>query len=232
MYPVLNQITVPVLRADQCDKLLWRTHDGLFKEFSPREAWQSIREHGNETEWCHLVWSAYGIAIHLWLVMRKRLKTQDILRQWDVGNDVDLSLLRCPLCKAQPDSHEHLFFECSYSSNVWQMVLKMADIVGISSMWDDILAWLLPRSKSKSVTSIVGRLILAASSYFIWRERNSRIHGKGDQQAEQVSKYIIDAVRLKLASIKFKKNLVGWKGMMRMGKRINSFVCVTQRMET
>ena len=67
------------------------------------------------------------------------------------------------------------------------------------------MLWLLPLSKSKTVTSIVGRLIVAATSYFLWRERNDRIHVKGDKKVEQVSKYVAD-VRLKLASIKFKKN--------------------------
>ncbi|GJY74124.1 hypothetical protein Tco_0478555 [Tanacetum coccineum] len=58
----------------------------------------------------------------------------------------------------------------------------------------------------KTATSIVGRLIAAATSYFLWCERNDRIHGKGDKKVEQVSKYVADSVRLKPASIKFKKN--------------------------
>ncbi|GJS40164.1 hypothetical protein Tco_0565207 [Tanacetum coccineum] len=122
------------------------------------------------------------------------------------GNDVDLSSLRCLLCKSQQDSHEHLFFECAYSSSVWQNVLNVAGISGVSSQWDDIMLWLLPISKSNTVISIVGRLIVAATSYFLWRERNDRIHGKGDKKVEQVSKYVESSVRLKLASIKFKKN--------------------------
>ncbi|GJR79212.1 reverse transcriptase domain, reverse transcriptase zinc-binding domain protein [Tanacetum coccineum] len=130
-YPTLNLINVPILNAQQVDKLQWKAYDGSLKDFSCREVWFTIRERGSETEWYYLVWSPYGIprhAIHLWLVMKKRLKTQDRLRQWDVGNDVDLSLLRCPLCKSQQDSHEHLFFECAYSSSVWQNVLNVAGI--------------------------------------------------------------------------------------------------------
>ncbi|GJR86802.1 hypothetical protein Tco_0210813 [Tanacetum coccineum] len=69
-------------------------------------------------------------------------------------------------------------------------VLNVAGIPGVSSQWDDIMLWLLPISKSKTVISIVGRLIVAATSYFLWRERNDRIHGKGDKKVEQVSKYV------------------------------------------
>nr|GEW21080.1 putative reverse transcriptase domain, reverse transcriptase zinc-binding domain protein [Tanacetum cinerariifolium]GEW21164.1 putative reverse transcriptase domain, reverse transcriptase zinc-binding domain protein [Tanacetum cinerariifolium] len=57
----------------------------------------------------------------------RKLKTQDKLRQWDVGKSVDLNLLMCPLCKAVPDSHEHLFFECSFSSKVWKLVTRKAE---------------------------------------------------------------------------------------------------------
>ncbi|GJX83736.1 reverse transcriptase zinc-binding domain-containing protein [Tanacetum coccineum] len=154
----------------QVDKLQWKAYDGSLKDFSCREVWFMIQEHGSKTEWYYLVWSPYGIprhAIHLWLVMKKRLKMKDRLTQWDVGNDVDLSLLRCPLCKSQQDSHEHLFFECSYSSSIWQNVLNVVGISGVSSQWDDIMLWLLPISKSKNVISIIGRLIVAATAYFL-----------------------------------------------------------------
>lgn len=50
-------------------------------------------------------------------------------------------------------------------------------------------------------------IIGMTSSYFVWQERNNRIHVKGERNAEQVSKVILDTVRLKLASIKFKKNM-------------------------
>ncbi|GJZ31160.1 reverse transcriptase domain, reverse transcriptase zinc-binding domain protein [Tanacetum coccineum] len=99
--------------------------------------------------------------------MRRRLKTQDRLRKWDVGNDVDLNLLRCPLCKLQPDSHEHLFFECSYSSNVWKSVLRVPEFPDIPLIWTDIMAWIVPLAETNNVTCIVGRLIVAAMSYYI-----------------------------------------------------------------
>ena len=94
--------------------------------------------------------------------------TQDRMRQWDVGSNIDLNLLRCPLCKVQPDSHDHLFFECAYSSQVWIKVLNKAEISFVSSKWSDIVDWLLPIAHRNNVTIIVGRLIVAASSYFIW----------------------------------------------------------------
>ncbi|GJX94924.1 hypothetical protein Tco_0349510 [Tanacetum coccineum] len=67
----------------------------------------------------NVVWFSHCIprhAIHMWLVIQQKLKTQDRLRQWDVGPSIDLNLLKCPLCDLVPDSHDHLFFECSFSS--------------------------------------------------------------------------------------------------------------------
>ncbi|GJX55826.1 reverse transcriptase domain, reverse transcriptase zinc-binding domain protein [Tanacetum coccineum] len=110
-FPILINVPTLSLNDEQPDMLHWRMRDGSFKLFSVRDVWHSIRDQGNKVEWYHLVWSRFCIPRHannLWLVMRRRLKTHDRMRQWDVGNDVDLNLLRCPLCKTEPDSHNHL----------------------------------------------------------------------------------------------------------------------------
>ena len=83
-FPNLFQLIVPTINEDQVDKIFWKSHDGILKDFSTREVWHTIWHRGNEKEWSHLVWSSYGIprhAIHLWLVLRRRLKTQDRLKQ-------------------------------------------------------------------------------------------------------------------------------------------------------
>ncbi|GKB25453.1 putative reverse transcriptase domain-containing protein [Tanacetum coccineum] len=63
--------------------------------------------------------------------------------------------------------------------------------------------WLVMRKSKNNVDSIVGRLIVAASSYFIWQERNNRIHGKGDRRPELVTQIMVYIRRLKLASFHF-----------------------------
>ena len=60
-----------------------------------------------------VVWFAHCIprhAFHLCLVTKRKLKTQDVLRHWDVNDSTNLNLMWCPLCELQPDSHQHLFF--------------------------------------------------------------------------------------------------------------------------
>ena len=48
---------------------------------------------------------------------------------------------------------------------------------------------------------------MAASSYFVWQEHNNRIHGKATKNPDVVARVILDMVRLKLASIHFKKKV-------------------------
>ena len=67
------------------------------------------------------------------------------------------------------------------------------------------MGWLLPDPKQNNVTIILIRLVLDASMYFVWQECNHRIHGSGIRIPDQVAKIIFDMVRLKLASIPFKR---------------------------
>ncbi|GJU51281.1 homeodomain-like protein [Tanacetum coccineum] len=125
---------------------------------------------GIEVPWYNIVWFSHCIprhAFHLWLVLRRSLKTQDKLRTWDVGPTTDMTLLRCSLCDARMDSHEHLFFECAFSSKVWVYVQNLADMDGVSPTFHDIISFLQPMGKSRMAKCIFGKLLLAARSYYI-----------------------------------------------------------------
>ncbi|GKC80489.1 xylulose kinase-1, partial [Tanacetum coccineum] len=73
----------------------------------------------------------------------QKLKTQDRLRQWDVGPSIDLNLLKCPLCDLVPDSHDHLFFECSFSSQVWSKVRVLCGMDAIPPHLSDVVAFII-----------------------------------------------------------------------------------------
>ncbi|GJY05259.1 uncharacterized mitochondrial protein-like protein [Tanacetum coccineum] len=120
--------------------------------FSVGVAWDDIRPHGNTIGWTHVVWFTHCIprhAFHLWLVIQKKLKTQDRLRQWDVSPTTELNLSRCPLCDLVPDSHDHLFFHCPFSSEVWSKVKVKANMHNISCLMDDIVNCISPFAKKK-----------------------------------------------------------------------------------
>ncbi|GKD95055.1 hypothetical protein Tco_1374892 [Tanacetum coccineum] len=118
--PNLMSIAAPTL-VNQNDRIHWRDVHGNMADFSVKLAWESLRPRGDEVSWYKTVWFAHCIprhAFHLWLVMRRGLKTQDMLRPWDVGPSIDISSLRCVFCQNHMDSHEHLFFECSFAAKI------------------------------------------------------------------------------------------------------------------
>ncbi|GKD63514.1 hypothetical protein Tco_1305622 [Tanacetum coccineum] len=69
----------------------------------------------------------------------------------------------------------------------------------------DITSFINPISKGKTAISILSRLVLAASSYYIWLERNGRLFKKKTSSPDQIVDVIISMVRLKLVTFKFKK---------------------------
>ncbi|GJX17161.1 retrovirus-related pol polyprotein from transposon TNT 1-94 [Tanacetum coccineum] len=77
--------------------------------------WSCIRPRGDKVSWFDVVWFSYCIprhAVNLSLIMKQRMKIQDKLSSWDVSGSLMTS---CPLCDLQPDSLEHIFFECTFS---------------------------------------------------------------------------------------------------------------------
>lgn len=82
---------------------------------------------------------------------------------------------------------------------------SFAGFQDIPDSLDDVTRYLIPLSKSRSVKSVVSKLLFAASSYFIWQERNNRIFKHQRRSEVQVIDIIKSTVQLKLLTCKFKK---------------------------
>ncbi|GJV04587.1 putative reverse transcriptase domain, reverse transcriptase zinc-binding domain protein [Tanacetum coccineum] len=119
-FPSMAQLYVPLLLDDMDDVILWRDRDGVLRSFSVACVWDTIQSRAD----------------------MQKLKTQDRLRQWDVGPSIDLNLLRCPLCDLVPDSHDHLFFECSFSSQVWSQVRALCGMDSVPPRLADVIAFI------------------------------------------------------------------------------------------
>ncbi|GKE87604.1 putative reverse transcriptase domain-containing protein, partial [Tanacetum coccineum] len=131
------------------------------------------------------------------------LQTQDKLRQWDV-EDADLTLIRCLLCDEVLDSHSHLFFECSFSSKVCCYVRRLAELESVPPLMHLIVFRLLSISTKRTARSIIGRLVLATTSYFIWLKRNYWLFKNTRKSPEDVRDMVMNTVRLKLLFFWFK----------------------------
>ncbi|GJZ47604.1 reverse transcriptase domain, reverse transcriptase zinc-binding domain protein [Tanacetum coccineum] len=63
--------------------------------FSVACAWDSIILRADVVDWFHVIWFPHCVsqhAIHMWLVINQKLKTQYRLRQWNVWNHVHILL--------------------------------------------------------------------------------------------------------------------------------------------
>ncbi|GJR08842.1 reverse transcriptase domain, reverse transcriptase zinc-binding domain protein [Tanacetum coccineum] len=86
-------------------------------------------------------------AISLWLIVRKKLKTQDLIPAWDVSDSLGGV---CSLCEGVPDSHDHLFFECP-------LRVKFERYKGV-----------------QQVASNCRSVLLLATAYYVWQDENGK----------------------------------------------------------
>ncbi|GKA89536.1 hypothetical protein Tco_0811348 [Tanacetum coccineum] len=167
--PNIGQIQAPNLIETKHDQIRWRDPNGLFHEFSVARAWVAVCPRGNVINWHKIVWFSHAVprhSFHMWLVIRKALKTQDKLRMWDLGG-VDPTNITYVLCGTQADSHTHLLLECLYASKVWISIRHLAGMKHISPIMDDIVAYLIPMVHKRNVLSVIGKLIVAAAENLI-----------------------------------------------------------------
>nr|GEU60866.1 hypothetical protein [Tanacetum cinerariifolium] len=88
----------------------------------------------------------------------------------------------------------------SHHDEVWLKVRLLSCMDGIPPRLADILAFIIPISKGRSFPSIIARLVLAASAYFLWRERNLRLFQKKKMTVDQLmstgSRLLLDQWRV------------------------------------
>ncbi|GKE77192.1 hypothetical protein Tco_1543312 [Tanacetum coccineum] len=68
----------------------------------------------------------------------------------------------------------------------------------------DIMLWFQPVASKRTFQVIVGKMLLVATSYFIWRKRNNRLFKDTRRPPEEITDLIMVTVRLKLISFRFK----------------------------
>lgn len=56
----------------------------------------------------------------------------------------------------------------------------------IPTYLEDIITFVMPRAHRNIAWNIVGKLIVSASVYFVWQERNIRLYRKGSCPPDQV----------------------------------------------
>ncbi|PWA36797.1 reverse transcriptase zinc-binding domain-containing protein [Artemisia annua] len=132
----------------------------------------AIRPRGERVNWFDVVWFSQCIPRHaflIWLLMGERLKTQDKLRTYDVDATATIKDIRCPLCELTQDNHSHLFFECSYSSHVWNKVKPLLFILSPDNAWKSFVGAIQPIAHKNSARCLeAGNYALVPSFVSFW----------------------------------------------------------------
>ncbi|XP_021996282.1 uncharacterized protein LOC110893484 [Helianthus annuus] len=206
LFPVLNQLDHLCPDQNKLDRLVWKDGDNML-DHSSFTVWNTIRLREQEVDWAKIVWFPQCIPRHaflVWLIMRRKLLTQDKILKWDLARRKNMNMMCCLLCYADVDSHDHLFFECQFSSQVWSLVRGNVNMDNVQPKWSSIVNWLMVRSQSKTAANYVARVLVGATAYSIWQERNARLFKNQTGPPDLICSIILKTVRYKLMGVKFK----------------------------
>ncbi|KAK1384247.1 hypothetical protein POM88_021982 [Heracleum sosnowskyi] len=173
------------------DEILWDGHQSKWVTLSL--IWNSIRRIGQAPPWVNAVWSEYSIpknSFFFWLAIQNRLLTKDRMRRF--GMQVNEN---CTLCGVSRENAAHLFTTCRFSRNIFE-----ACPIDLLHNWQDyMLGRFFPSTVSK-VQEQVAFLFIASAIYYVWQERNIRIHQDKKRSSAQIIFIIKREVRERLFS--------------------------------
>ncbi|GKA14485.1 RNA-directed DNA polymerase, eukaryota, reverse transcriptase zinc-binding domain protein [Tanacetum coccineum] len=134
-FPQVRSIKIPMLN-DRLDGVKWLDKNNQVCKFSTKNVWLTLRDDWPKVDWKHIVWFSQcnpKQAVILLMAIPGKLLTQDRMI-WVENGD-----LKCSLCKSWPDSHDHLFFNCPYASNIWHMISSKGNMLsGMQSLNNEV----------------------------------------------------------------------------------------------
>ncbi|KAJ9539891.1 hypothetical protein OSB04_026397 [Centaurea solstitialis] len=170
-WPNLVLSTLPVTVDDTSDTVLWQSRNNGMVAFTVSMAYESLDSVHAMVPWTTSVWFPGHIPKHafcLWLACHNRLPTQDRLILWKQ----EPPDWKCSLCGSCLDSHQHLFFECTYAAFVWAKVRDAIGWMDGPQSWSGIMDTLSGEAPPRKFIHKIG---LVASVYMVWKERNKRL---------------------------------------------------------
>ncbi|XVF59778.1 hypothetical protein PTKIN_Ptkin07bG0303400 [Pterospermum kingtungense] len=96
-----------------------------------------------------------------------------------------------------------------FSRIVWKSVLLLCNLRRDVLSWNEELHWASRKLRGKSLPSTVLRWAWVAFIYFIWKERNFRLHRQVEHSERQIVDEIKQVIRVKVSDFnKVKKDLI------------------------
>lgn len=164
--------------------------------YSTGSVYKKLKGETNTLPWTRAVWITGGVPKHsffAWLVTLNRCPTRDRLRSWGLQSDSV-----CLLCADDEESRSHIYFDCIYSWEIWTSLANRFDLMARRN-WNESLQ----QMQSLGGDRIRKRLLLLswqAVIYWIWSERNSRLHRNSSRSSALLITIIEWQVKDKISS--------------------------------
>lgn len=157
-----------------------------------------VRMQGEFKEWSKAVWFTQGVprfSYITWLAVKDRLATDSRMRTWG-------QIQGCVFYGEPEESRDHLYFACPYTFTLWLEVTGTLLSNGASLDRNTTLQYLTARSHDY-LSSILVRLLIQVSVYYIWIERNERRHNQRTRAVGQLTRIIDKVVRNRNTSTRY-----------------------------
>ena len=135
-----------------------------------------------------------------WLANLDRLATMDRVVRWNPGVDET-----CVLCKNAGENRDHLFFECSYSGQIWESLSREIMESSFSSSWVVIMNLITERGNMGKMKLFCLRYAFQTALHATWRERNKVKHGEKLIPVNVMKKLVDKGMRNKLSLLRAKR---------------------------
>ncbi|XP_010665811.2 uncharacterized protein LOC104883063 [Beta vulgaris subsp. vulgaris] len=166
--------------------------------YSVKKVYEKLKGEQERVLWGKIVWNRLSIPknrfIH-WLAALGKLQTAEKLKHIGVSaNDL------CLLCGSYAETHQHLFFNCKFSSEFMQGIKLWLGVKARTLELHQLCRGIRRGSRTKFQKQVILAGI-AAVIYYIWRVRNGCYWNHKVESISSSIKRIQADVKLRLAAV-------------------------------
>ncbi|CAA7048424.1 unnamed protein product [Microthlaspi erraticum] len=112
--------------TNQEDYYEWEIEGHVSKKYGTGDVYRQLRGEMITVPWAKVVWCGGGIPKHsllAWLFTLNRCPTRDRILGWGLQTDPV-----CLLCNIEPESRDHLLFDCEVSWRIWSPMARRCNL--------------------------------------------------------------------------------------------------------
>ena len=142
-----------------------------------------------------------------WIAIQNRLPKGNRISNWNIATTTT-----CCLCPAMLETRNHLFFQCSFSEEIWRNLTHKLLSGQYTSEWDKVTRLINDQTRQKVHLFLLIYMFQATLST-IWYERNGRRHGEKANSPAVLIKQIDKLVRNRISSLRMMEDQKYTKAM-------------------